>query len=136
MFFDNLIVFFRFLAEKRLRMLMKSPQKPSSRPKVCKLPVQFRGIHQRCGTIALRGITRRSSFCRDPKKRCGNSVPLAPCLKLQSAEMQLSDIHMSLASEMVPDVMGANYGCRWYIEWMQITSWGIARSGLKAVFLK
>ena len=35
-FFDQTTVFFRFLAEIRLRMLIKSPQKVSSRPKTYK----------------------------------------------------------------------------------------------------
>ena len=35
-FFDGKTVFFRFLAEIRLRTLIKSPQKASSRPISCK----------------------------------------------------------------------------------------------------
>ena len=35
-FFDGQTVFLRFLAEIRLRTLIKSPQKASSRPKTCK----------------------------------------------------------------------------------------------------
>ena len=35
-FFDGFNMFFRFLAEIRLRTIIKSPQKASSRPKMCK----------------------------------------------------------------------------------------------------
>ena len=35
-FFDGKTVFFKFLAEIRLRTPIKSPQKASSRPKMCK----------------------------------------------------------------------------------------------------
>ena len=37
-FFDGKIMFFKFLVEIRLRMLIKSPQKPSYRPKSCNFP--------------------------------------------------------------------------------------------------
>ena len=37
-FFDGKTVFFRFLAEIRLRTLIKSPQKPSYRPKNVQIP--------------------------------------------------------------------------------------------------
>ena len=60
-FFDGKTVFFRFLAEIRLRTPIKSPQKASSRPKTCK----FRTTCTLHKATVCRGLTALHYACRD-----------------------------------------------------------------------
>ena len=99
-FFDGKTVFFRFLAEIRLRTPLRSPQKPSSRPQSCNFvpPCTLPKSHARSkqGARHLKGTYKGDFFMH--LLGCFGSIwahkgPYGPCRGLEEREKFNKSIH-------------------------------------------